>query len=1036
MNFQGGLLRILFCAAWLSLTQVAFCTLALALDPTEQLSELNHTQWTVRDGAPTYIDAIVQGKDGLLWLGSEVGLFSFDGAKFQRLQLADGSRPVLDAIRSLAAVSEDLWIGMRLGGAFLLHDGKLTHYGVTDGLPEHSVMGFASRPDGTIWAQTTAGLYTLSSGKWKSVENDWSYPATTGMSIYVDARGTLWSLGPQGIFALPAGSHNFARTQLHGGKGTFIDIPGVGAAYDDGVSIRSLSGDCLPVSAKDLGDATGDFHPHTVDSDGGLWMMIRSENSLHLVRFPHMAESMRARQPIHPQDAQILKPGQSISGEAGFMFEDREHNIWISTTGGLDQFKANKLHSAVESISLAAPAMSINPRGEMRIGTSESMVIFQSPEAKPAVEHFVLPSHEYVSSLLADADGGVIMGQENGGKEYGILGQFRDGKYKPIAVPNPEHSLAVQALARDSTGALWMASAGDGLYRQDGSVWARNGGLQGLPDAVPLSLSSDNQRRLWMGYPDDQLFSVDSAMQVHRFDSSDGLLVGAVLAVTSTAKRVWVAGTGGIAVMTGERFYSLKNIDGTAFSNVSGIVEDQTGGVWLNGGDGVTHLAPSEVNAFIDDPRHRVKKEVFNFEDGLRGPAQLLRPLPTALLDGHGIVWFATTEGVYWIDPARIHRNTLAPTVLLQSATANGRTYLADHGMIRLPERTSGFEIDFTATSLSIPGRVRFRYKLEGGDPDWQDAGNRRQAYYTNVPPGDHQFRVIAANEDGLWNAVGATTRITIPPAFYQAHWFHALCVLAALIVLWQLYLTRIQQIRNQLRARLSERVDERERIARELHDTLLQSTQGLILMVQSLVGRLERSDSMRKEVEVVLDHADELLNEARDRVNDLRTTGVDTDLEAAITKFGSEFFIDKPMHLAITADGRRRTIAPAVADDIFRICREALINAVLHSGATMVTVRIDYDASEFRVRVKDDGCGIEAGVRNSGGKPRHFGLPGMRERTKRVGGTLTIGVGGGRGTEVELIVPSGTAYSKERRPKGWLLGITAEKVIPKKTGP
>ncbi len=216
------------------------------------------------------------------------------------------------------------------------------------------------------------------------------------------------------------------------------------------------------------------------------------------------------------------------------------------------------------------------------------------------------------------------------GRERGFLAQIRDNRYIPIAVPNPSHSLAINALARDATGALWIASTGDGLYRQEGLNWKRNGDLPHLPAAPPVSISSDQEQRLWMGYVDDQLFSVDAAMHVHRFGRSDGLHVGAVLAVAVRDHRVWVAGTEGVSLLNNEHFATLRNIDGAPFINTSGIVEDFLGGLWLNGGDGVTHISASEINAFIDDHDHLINKEVMNSEDGLREYAPLLRPLPTA----------------------------------------------------------------------------------------------------------------------------------------------------------------------------------------------------------------------------------------------------------------------------------------------------------------------------------------------------------------------------------------------------------------------
>ena len=254
-----------------------------------------------------------------------------------------------------------------------------------------------------------------------------------------------------------------------------------------------------------------------------------------------------------------------------------------------------------------------------------------------------------------------------------------------------------------------------------------------------------------------------------------------------------------------------------------------------------------------------------------------------------------------------------------------------------------------------------------------------------------------------------------------MAKLFVLLYPLAGIALLWPLYLLRIRQIRRQLKGRLNAQLADRERIARELHDTLLQSAQGLILIVQSLAGRLKQADSMRQDVAAALDRADDLLSEARDRAGDLRTVGLDADMAEAIARFGTELFKDNATSLSITTAGLPRVITLAVADDVYRICREALTNAFLHAKATAVTVGIDYDRSEFRLRLRDDGRGIEAVIRETGSKPGHFGLQGMRERALRHGGTLTIGGGDGAGTEVALTIPCAAAYAEEPGSLGWL---------------
>jgi signal transduction histidine kinase len=262
---------------------------------------------------------------------------------------------------------------------------------------------------------------------------------------------------------------------------------------------------------------------------------------------------------------------------------------------------------------------------------------------------------------------------------------------------------------------------------------------------------------------------------------------------------------------------------------------------------------------------------------------------------------------------------------------------------------------------------VQFKYKLEGVGPDWQDAGTRRQAFYTNMSPGQRAFHVPAANEDGIWNDVSASITLTTLPMFYQTRWFYTLCGLLVLLVLWQLYRIRLHQLTKQVQGRLSVRLEERERIARELHDTLLQSTQGLILLFQGFAGRLKRTDPMRGEMESALDQADELLNEARDRVVDLRTTALESDVAPAIARAGEELFAGSAVAFGIIVTGAPRRLFSSVADDVYRIAREALTNAARHSQASVVEVEIAYDVADFRLRVRDNGKGLEPSVQTAG---------------------------------------------------------------------
>jgi signal transduction histidine kinase len=401
---------------------------------------------------------------------------------------------------------------------------------------------------------------------------------------------------------------------------------------------------------------------------------------------------------------------------------------------------------------------------------------------------------------------------------------------------------------------------------------------------------------------------------------------------------------------------------------------------------------------------------LFDFLDGMPGTPNAIRPLPSIAAGTDGRLWFATTNGVVWIDPQHVKRNTLAPHVEVQSIVADGRRFQPSLDL-KLPIGVRDLQITYTALSLSIPERVRFRYQLGAGEP-WHDAGTRRTAYFTDLGPGDHSFRVIAANNDGVWNEAGAAIEFTIPPAFYQTRWFYALCVLACVGLLTLIYRVRMRQVAAQVRGRLEARLAERERIARELHDTLLQGMQGLIWRFQAATNRIPADEPARQLMEQSLDRADQLLGQSRDKVKDLRPEARDiVDLAQALATEGEQFAKLHTTKFKVSVQGTRRDLHPIVREEGFLVSREALSNAFRHAHAQSIEAEVTYGETALHVRIRDDGQGISAAVLDAGEKPGHFGLIGMRERAQKLGAHLEVWSKPGAGTEIDLRVPADVAY-------------------------
>jgi signal transduction histidine kinase len=391
---------------------------------------------------------------------------------------------------------------------------------------------------------------------------------------------------------------------------------------------------------------------------------------------------------------------------------------------------------------------------------------------------------------------------------------------------------------------------------------------------------------------------------------------------------------------------------------------------------------------------------------------------------GDGRLWIATQAGTQSLDPANTSHSRTPPRVAVSALSAD-RVY-RDPSSMTLPAGTSNIQIDFSVLAFSNPRSARVRYRIEGQDPDWIEAGTRRQAFYTNLSPGTYRFHVIAANGDGIWNLEGATIAFEIPPTVLQSRWFLAVCILLALVPLWLLYRLRVAQVARRMThdfdLRLDERVHERTRIARELHDTLLQSFQGLMLRFQSARDLLP--DHPAKAVEALdgaLDRADRAIVEGRDAIQNLRSPAIATnELAEAITTLAEELnkldTVDagngetRSAMFRMSVEGSPRDLHPIVRDDIHRIAREALRNAFRHAQAGRIEAEVTYGPRELRLRIRDDGKGMDADHLSSG-RARHWGLAGMRERALQIGAQLDLWSELGAGTEVELRIPGAVAY-------------------------
>jgi signal transduction histidine kinase/ligand-binding sensor domain-containing protein len=994
-----------------SLLGAVVCSATRAPSRERTLSELNHTGWTAKDGVPGEVLALAQTTDGYLWLGTATGLYRFDGAHFERYEPPPGQKFPAPIVESLMATPDGgLFIGSREGGASLLKNGKLTTYADSQGRQLGTIRGFAIGRDGTVWAAVSRGLFRLVGSHWERIGSDWNFPWPGAKAIFVDRDGTLWAAGDNGIVFLPFGQNRFQPTAENVSNRIF-DANRIVQGPDGKMWLAETSHSVRPIMIRPSGKTTSrppeiivGAYGMLFDSAGSLWIASLGDG-VGRVRFPEQLDG-QGTQVFHAA-AEVFSQKDGLSSDyVSAVLEDREGNIWVGTSTGLDRFQETNV--VLSALSPGSRDMILIPGDHGDLWTGSLNRPFAHIDGR-SVDIHKGDDTAVITCGFRDTDGTFWLGGPNG------IWHDIEGRYSKIPLPQGRQDNWAVALARGRPGIRWAAFV-NGVYRLSAGVWTPFGKQQGLPIGSPSNMFTDGEGRVWLGYRRGRIAMIDGD-KISTLLEKDGVAVGNVMTFYERGSHVWIGGESGLQMYEGGRFRKINADDETKLRGISGIVETQNGDLWLNAANGIIHISALEVQHSLQDPSYHVVSDGFNYLDGLPGTSATLRARPTAVQGTDGRLWFSVANGVVWIDPNHLIKNSLAPPVYISSVMVNGKKY-SDLASLNLPARSTNIQIDYTALSLTVPERVHFRYKLDGVDQGWQDPGSRRQAFYPNLGPGVHRFQVLASNNDGVWNETGAKLEFNISAAFYQTKWFLAICFVASGCLAWGAYEWRIRKLRARLDQRYEDRLAERTRIARELHDTLLQSFHGLMFHLQAVRDLLpEHPTNAVQVLGVALDRGDRAIAEGRDAVQGLRSsTVVENDLVNGLTVLAQEFADPKggsaAPALRLSVEGRPRALDPILRDEVYRIAHEALANAFRHAHAKKIEAEVTYGDRLFRLRIRDDGRGIDPVVRSQGNRAGHWGLTGMRERAKALGGELEVWSEEGAGTEVDLSIPNSIAYS------------------------
>jgi len=996
----------------LALCLVTACACASeAPDDYRRMADFHHTAWTSEEGSPGDTWVTAQTPDGWLWLGGPRGLFRFDGIEFEHVELEGRDPRQPQAVRSLfASESGELWIGYVYGGASCLSKGTFRHFGTAEGMPATSVFAIAHDRSGTIWAGGAKGLLRFNGQRWERKGPVDGFTDQDVINMYLDRSGTLWIAGDKNLFYLARGESQIQASDvaLNGNGSTdFMQSPDGRAWYgnSDGIWLLPRQVASVPYSSPiDPGMALGSLF----DRDGSLWTIYPT---LRKFRVPEGSTKILFGD--YKDAEQLTEKNGLTAPNVNSVMQDREGNIWTATRGGIDRFRRTNVRRLnLTGDTPKSHAIAAADDGALWIGMGAGNVTYPNDglwKFDGRLSRMAAGVITDVTAAERDANGAMWFGGDRG--LWRLEGSDRFTKLPEL--PTIARNKDIHGLTVDADGNPWVTVVNSGLYRLHDGAWQLNGSLSALPLDQPLVQTRDRLGRVWFGYRDSRL-AVVQADKVQLYGAENGLRVGQVSAI-GVGRYTVVAGERRIALLNHGRFHMLHDIeDNMALEGVTGIVETGSGDVWLNGFRGAVRIAAHDLEKALRTQVYTVPVEIFDAEDGFPGIAQPVRPLPTLIAGTDGHLWLAGTLGTGMIDPSRLNRNAIPPSLAIRSVMADNHTYRAT-AKAQLPKGTHNLQVNYTALSLMRPERIRFRYRLDGYDETWVEAGARRQAFYTNLGPGEYRFRVIAANESGLWNNTGASLKIVIPPTFTQTRTFLVLSVLAAIALLWAAYALRVKQVTARERSRLEERLRERERIARELHDTFLQGVQGLILRFHTVADQIPAHEKARASMEQALDRADSLLIEGRDRVKNLRGADSPPSLQQAMLSAGEQMSADHSARLLVMERGTPRELHPVVWEEATRIGIEAMFNAFRHADAATIEVEISYERRQLRIAVRDDGNGMEESVVREG-REGHFGFIGMRERAQRIRGRISVWSRPGAGTEVSLVVPASMAYVRARQ--------------------
>jgi signal transduction histidine kinase/ligand-binding sensor domain-containing protein len=941
------------------------------------VSDYTRTLWTERDGLPSnQILSIAQDRDGFLWLATTAGLVRFDGNRFVLRGLGD--RPTLPVRTLLFARDGGLWFAFhdspRVGR---IQSGQLLTY---DGLPGQVFALMESR-DGTIWAGGRGGLSIFKDGRWERLEQRFGAPEPAVDGLFEDRRGNVFVGTSRGIYRRAAETDFFdlVLPTLSPAAHDFVETAAGEVLVNDPQRLVKRLTEDDAVNRKIAASGVAQGLHLLYDVHRTLWIATRENGLLRLSDYP--------KGPIERVTA---------DNSIRCLFEDREGNIWMATGEGLvrlSKVRITSLTPANRSGDQFVRAVAMAKDGTVWTGTADGLVRFSDGHQKVYSSRDGLAS-PVVTALHGGDDGSIWIGTDRG------LARYLNGHFASISLPGRPAPSQILSITADREGAVW-ASDIQGLFR-----WT-DGQLTSFDEVrgPVYAAYADRRGRLWFGTSEGEV-AVYEQGRLRAYYEKDGLAAAPVIGIfEDTRGVVWVATTVGISRFENNRFTTLLQKRGIPGNLVIAFAIDRDDYLWLGINFGIVRLHQQEFDRAVADESYQIQYVFYDASDGLLGTPRYVG-YPNVVRANDGTLWFATTAGLSLVDPRHFQETRSAPPVIVEAVIVDGRE-LGPRPSVRLPPSTSKLEVSYTAPAVGAATKVRFRHMLEGFEKQWVTDDPYQRALYTNLYPGSYRLRISASYGNGVWTDPGAVWDFSVEPRFYQTRWFYAACAGVLSLALWTAWQVRSRRVQRQFSMVLAERA----RMGREIHDTLLQSLVGTALQLDNISTELDSApDSAKQQLLKIRREVERYVGEANQSIWDLRSPMLNRlDLAAALQEAAENILASTGIAFQFAATGPRRPCPPAIEQQLLRIAREAVTNAVRHGHASRIQMELSYDAKSVSVRVSDNGCGFDS---TAIGRDRegHWGLSIMQERTQQIGGRLNLVSAPNGGTTIEVVAPcSGT---------------------------